>query len=105
MPQSEHTTHPSGTVIELTVNNHPGVMSHITNLFARRAFNLEGILCGPIGDGRHSRMYLLVNDHAKLEQMLKQLAKLHDVLCVDERPGADQTLFRRLDRVLHPAAG
>ncbi|MBW7866170.1 MAG: acetolactate synthase small subunit [Candidatus Hydrogenedens sp.] len=105
MPQSENTAHHPGTVIELTVNNHPGVMSHITNLFARRAFNLEGILCGPVGDGRLSRMYLLVNDHAKLEQMLKQLAKLHDVLEVAERPGADRTLFRRLDRVLQPAAG
>lgn len=38
-------------LIELLVRNHPGVMSHITGLFARRAFNLEGILCSQTGDG------------------------------------------------------
>lgn len=47
-------------LIELHVRNHSGVMSHITGLFARRAFNLEGILCAQIGDGSTSKMYLLV---------------------------------------------
>ena len=57
----------ANTIIELIVNNHPGVMSHITGLFTRRAFNLEGILCGKIEDGSKSRMYLLVNDDDRLE--------------------------------------
>jgi acetolactate synthase-1/3 small subunit len=39
-------------VLELGVANHPGVMSHICNLFARRAFNVEGILCMPVGSAR-----------------------------------------------------
>ncbi|EMK3758521.1 ACT domain-containing protein, partial [Providencia rettgeri] len=34
--------------LELIVRNHPGVMSHICGLFARRAFNVDGILCMPI---------------------------------------------------------
>ncbi|MFW5771081.1 MAG: ACT domain-containing protein, partial [Spirochaetota bacterium] len=42
-------------VIELLVNNHPGVMSHITGLIMRRACNIEGILCGTVGDGNTSR--------------------------------------------------
>ena len=42
-------------LIELHVRNHPGVMSHITNLFARRGFNLEGILCGEVGDGKSNK--------------------------------------------------
>ncbi len=47
--------------IELTVNNHPGVMSHITGLFSRRAYNLEGILCSSLTDDRtHSTVSLLV---------------------------------------------
>ncbi|MGL5352690.1 MAG: ACT domain-containing protein, partial [Clostridium sp.] len=49
-------------VIELLVRNHPGVMSHITGLFARRAYNLEGILCGEVGDGSTSKIYLLVKN-------------------------------------------
>jgi acetolactate synthase-1/3 small subunit len=67
-------------VIELIVNNHPGVMSHVAGLFARRAFNLEGIVCRKIGDGARSRMLLLVNNDDRLEQIVKQLQKLYDVL-------------------------
>jgi acetolactate synthase I/III small subunit len=37
-------------VLELLVQNRPGVMVHVAGLFARRAFNLEGILCGPLRD-------------------------------------------------------
>jgi acetolactate synthase I/III small subunit len=69
-------------VVELIVNNHPGVMSHVAGLFARRAFNLEGIICGKIGDGAKSRMLLLVNNDDRLEQIVKQLQKLYDVLAV-----------------------
>jgi len=83
-------------VIELRVKNHPGVMSHITGLFSRRAFNIEGILCGPIGDGTVSRMYLLVNEDERLPQVVKQLQKLHDVLEVTERHDCDHGVFARL---------
>ena len=83
-------------VIELSVNNHPGVMSHITGLFSRRAFNIEGILCGPVGDGEMSRMYLLVDEDERLPQLVKQLQKLHDVLDVTERDDYDRTIFDRL---------
>jgi acetolactate synthase-1/3 small subunit len=66
-------------VLELTVNNHPGVMSHICGLFSRRAYNLEGIVCVPIGSGETSRMWLQVNEDRKLEQVIKQVQKLPDV--------------------------
>ncbi|WP_319779712.1 acetolactate synthase small subunit [Maridesulfovibrio sp.] len=69
-------------VIDLRVRNHAGVMSQITGLFSRRNFNLEGIICGPVGDGRESRMILTVADDSKLEQILLQLDKLYDVLAV-----------------------
>lgn len=49
-------------VLELAVNNHAGVMSHVSGLFSRRAWNVEGILCMPVGDGRESRIWLLVNE-------------------------------------------
>jgi acetolactate synthase I/III small subunit len=72
-------------VIELTVHNHPGVMSHIAGLFARRAFNLEGIICRKIGDGAKSQMLLLVNEDERLEQIVKHLQKLYDVVEVSLR--------------------
>ena len=87
-------------VIELLVHNHPGVMSHITGLFARRAFNLEGILCGEIGDGTRSRMYLLVRNDDFLEQIVKQLKKLYDVLEVTIYADYDSTIFTNLDELL-----
>lgn len=87
-------------IIELTVQNHAGVMSHITGLFSRRAFNLEGILCGRIGDGTKSRMYLLVNDDNRLEQIVKQLQKLYDVLDVSLKYDYDQSVFDRLHELI-----
>ena len=84
------------TIVELKVRNHPGVMSHITGLFSRRAFNLEGIICGPVGDGSKSRMILLVNHNHRLDQMIKQLEKLYDVLNVSIREDKDQIDYKWL---------
>jgi acetolactate synthase-1/3 small subunit len=92
------------TVIELTVNNHAGVMSHITGLFSRRAFNIDGILCGPIGDGGQSRMFLLVDEDERLAQLTKQLEKLHDVIEVRERTDYDQGIFIRLHEFVECSA-
>jgi acetolactate synthase I/III small subunit len=83
-------------VLELTVHNHPGVMSHICGLFARRAFNVEGILCMPIGTGVQSRIWLRVNADQRLEQMVQQVLKLEDVVGV-RRHGADHEGFVRLE--------
>ena len=83
-------------VLELDVNNHPGVMSHICNLFARRAFNVEGILCMPVGRGDTSRIWLLVFEDQRLEQMVRQVEKLVDVIAV-RRHGTDHEVFERLE--------
>lgn len=74
---------PSIKVLELTVNNHPGVMSHICGLFSRRAYNVEGIVCIPVEGGETSKMWLQVNEELKLEQIIKQVKKLPDVYSVD----------------------
>lgn len=87
-------------LIELHVRNHSGVMSHITGLFARRAFNLEGILCAQIGDGSTSKMFLLVKNGPVLEQIIKQLEKLYDVLEVSIHQDYDQSVFESLNKVL-----
>src|SRR5262245_39776443 len=79
-------------VLELTVNNHPGVTAHTCGLFARRTFNVEAILCLPIGTGEQSRIWLRVNADQRLEQMIKQVLKLEDVVSV-RRHGADHEVF------------
>jgi acetolactate synthase-1/3 small subunit len=83
-------------VLELDVNNHAGVMSHVVSMFSRRAYNVEGILCMPVGDGSTSRIWLMVNEDGRLEQMVKQLEKLEDVLAV-RRHGAEHEVFERLE--------
>ncbi len=77
----QNTTH-DNVILELTVRNHPGVMTHVCGLFARRAFNVEGILCLPIQDSDKSHIWLLVNDDQRLEQMISQIDKLEDVVKV-----------------------
>lgn len=84
----------SEVVLELRVRNHPGTMSHVTGLFARRGFNLDAILCVPVGDGATSRMLLLVSDEPRLEQVERQLAKLYDVLEVRHRPDLSGETFQ-----------
>lgn len=68
--------------LRLRVRNHPGVMTHVCGLFARRAFNVEGILCLPVDDGTESAVLLLVHDDDRLEQLIRQLAKLEDVRAI-----------------------
>jgi len=92
------TTQPAGSrvVLEIEVNNHTGVMSHVAGLFSRRAYNIEAILCMPVGSGATSRIWLLLNVDERLGQMIKQVAKLEDVYEV-RRHGADHGVFNNLE--------
>ncbi|WP_226099269.1 acetolactate synthase small subunit [Dickeya oryzae] len=78
--------------LELSVRNHPGVMSHVCGLFARRAFNVEGIMCMPLPGDEQSRIWLLVKDDHRLPQMISQVEKLEDVLQVT-RHGEEMKIF------------
>jgi acetolactate synthase-1/3 small subunit len=83
------------TALQLIVNNHPGVMLHVCGLFARRAFNLEGILVTPLHEGATCAMWLLVNEDDRMEQVVRQVRKLRDVLEVRVSV-ADKDVFTRL---------
>lgn len=84
MPDAMQNTAEAGThtALHLVVNNHPGVMSHVCGLFARRAFNLEGILVTPVKDGDTCDVWLIVNEDKRIIQIVNQVKKLHDVLDV-----------------------
>ena len=91
------------SVLELTVNNHPGVMSHICGMFARRGYNLEGILVMPIHSqhDEQSRMWLLVNEEDKLDQVIRQTEKLVDVLSID-RQAVNDSVFTHMENYFQP---
>ena len=91
------------TVLRLIVRNHPGVMSHLCGLFARRGFNVEGILCVPLDDGASSAVLLLVADDRRNAQIVAQLRKLEDVIEVHPDPAARST-FDAVARYVQPVA-
>lgn len=97
--QSDESKAMNTAILRLTVNNHPGVMLQICGLFARRNFNLEGIFCTAIDQGETSCIWLKVDETDKLEQVIKQLAKLEDVLAVVERNDA-RDKFGALEAIL-----
>jgi len=72
-------------VISVLVENKPGVLHGVSNLFRRRNFNIESITVGPSEHIDIARMTITVNgDEKTLEQVVKQTAKLIDVLKVEE---------------------
>jgi len=81
--------------VRLTVNNHPGVMSHVCGLFARRAYNLEGILVTPDNGASTCTIWLMINEDNRMDQVVRQVRKLHDVLDVHVE-GTSQNIFGRL---------
>jgi len=72
-------------VISVLVENKPGVLHAIANLFRRRNFNIESITVGPTQQQDISRMTITINgDEKTIDQVVKQVAKLIDVLKVNE---------------------
>jgi len=72
-------------VISVLVENKPGVLHMISNLFRRRNFNIESITVGPTEQPDVARMTITVNEDEKvLDQVVKQVAKQIDVLKVQE---------------------
>ena len=68
-------------IISTIVENKPGVLFRISNMFMRRGFNIESISVGPLEESEYSRMTITVIGDIKLaEQVSKQLDKLIDVI-------------------------
>ena len=70
-------------VINVHVENKPGVLARISAMFARRGFNIHSLAVGPTADPSLSRMTIVI-DGPKMEQVIKQLYKLVHVVKVTE---------------------
>lgn len=67
--------------IYILVENYAGVLSKITGLFSRRAFNIESLAVGITNDINVSRITIVAEgDEYVAEQLTKQLNKLINVL-------------------------
>lgn len=72
-------------VLSLLVVNNSGVLSRISGLFSRRGYNIDALTVGTTEDEKISRMTItLSGDDAVLEQIIKQLYKLVDVIKIVE---------------------
>lgn len=71
--------------LSVYVANNPGVLARIAQCFSRRGFNIESLVVSPAMDGKFSRMTIGASGNPEgLEQIIKQVSKLIDVLrCVD----------------------
>ncbi|NBR63450.1 MAG: acetolactate synthase small subunit, partial [Verrucomicrobia bacterium] len=76
--------------ISVVVQNRFGVLTRIAGLFSGRGFNIDTLNVGPTQNDKISRMTIVVvgNDQV-LEQVVKQLNKLVDVLEVHDFKDGD----------------
>jgi acetolactate synthase-1/3 small subunit len=69
--------------VSFLVENQPGVLFNVSNLFRRRGFNIDSITVGALEDPRYSRMTITVNaDPKTLNNLLDQLDKMVEVIRV-----------------------
>jgi acetolactate synthase-1/3 small subunit len=77
--------------LSVLVENKPGVLARVAGLFARRGYNIESLAVGPTERPELSRITLqvAVSSPQVLEQIVKQLNKLIEVLKIVELDDAD----------------
>ena len=72
-------------IVSVLVENRAGTLSRVSGLFSRRGFNIDSLTVGETEDPSVSRMTIVAGgDDRVLEQIIKQLGKLVDVIAVRE---------------------
>lgn len=71
--------------ISILVENKFGVLTRVSGLFSGRGYNIDTLNVAPTQDGQLSRMTIVTRgDAATIEQIVKQLKKLVNVLEVQD---------------------
>ena len=82
--------------ISVLVENKFGVLTRVAGLFSGRGYNIDSLNVAPTHDSTASRMTIVTHgDDATVEQILKQLKKLPDVLKVQDF-GVEEYVEREL---------
>lgn len=75
-------------LLSVLVENRPGVLNRVASMIRRRGFNIDSLSVGPTEDEAVSRMTITVHvGKQQAEQATKQLAKLIDVITIDDITG------------------
>ena len=84
------------TTIAFLVENKPGVLFNVANMFRRRDFNIESISVGALEEPDLARMTVTVDADARiLNQIVEQLGKMVDVVNV-KRLDPMRTMMREM---------
>ena len=69
-------------LLAVLVDNKPGVLTHVSGLISRRAFNIESISAGYTEEPSVTRINIVVSVESEneLDQVVNQLSKLIDVI-------------------------
>lgn len=70
-------------VLSALVQNQPGVLAHVSGMFASRGYNIDSLAVGETEDPHLSRIsFVVMGDDRTLEQVRKQLEKIVTVVKV-----------------------
>ncbi len=85
---------PYDQLLSILVRDEPRVLTRITALFGRRGYNIKSLSVGSTEHPGVSRMTIVVHgDRGVVEQAIRQLEKLHDVVKI-----IDHSLEKYVDR-------
>jgi len=77
-------------IIAVLLENEPGALSRVIGLFAQRGYNIQSLTVAPTEDETLSRLTLTTSgDEHKIEQVIKHLNKLIEVVKVQDLCEAD----------------
>ncbi|MGN1349983.1 MAG: acetolactate synthase small subunit [Anaerovoracaceae bacterium] len=83
-------------VLSLLMENRPGVLRRLSGLFGRRGYNIDSIVASVTENEDVTRMTVVVDgDEYILDQVIKQLLKLQEIIDVENVTYAD-TVSRQL---------
>lgn len=86
---TEQKTH----TISVLVHDRPGVLSRVAQVFARRGYNIDSLVVSSAHKDAFSRMTIVSKgDLAVLDQIIKQLDKLVDVVRAAEHVGTESVV-------------
>ncbi|RPG29875.1 MAG: acetolactate synthase small subunit [Gammaproteobacteria bacterium TMED92] len=77
-------------ILAVLLENEAGALSRVVGLFAQRNYNIESLAVAPTEDMTMSRLTLTTSgDDSKIQQIIKQLNKLVEVVRVDDLYDSD----------------
>jgi acetolactate synthase-1/3 small subunit len=93
-------------LLSVLVENKPGVLQRVASMIRRRGFNIDSLSVGPTEDESVSRMTIAVQvGRQQAEQATKQLAKLVDVIHIDDITGLRNVAHELLLVRMHAPPG